>query len=174
MCQQPDSLVDDFCTRRGQKRGFPEFHVSRICRDFQSAGVTRQVENPRELSSSLCQLTSAQGFHTERSSEAYPGGPRHRHMAGEKSIDNMTQGLMGTKMQSVKGSHSRITCTWRDCADLQPVRSSLSLLVHIQIVQLTFERKCQVYLNSVVHYGGFHRGPVSDLNGRVFWRSCGW
>ena len=98
-------------------------------------------------------------IHAESSAHPCAGSPPHRvstlsahqkHIPADpgtdtwlawRSIDNMTKRLTGTQMQSVKGSHSRITCTWRDCADLHSVRSSLSLLVHIQIVQLTVERK---------------------------------
>ena len=44
-CRQPDCLVDVFCTYQGKTRGFLDFLVSWICRDFRSAGVTRHKKS---------------------------------------------------------------------------------------------------------------------------------
>ena len=48
------------------------------------------TKNPRRaLSKSTCRVTSALGFHAERSSNACPGPPPHRHVVDLQGIDNI-------------------------------------------------------------------------------------
>ena len=87
--RSPHRVAGQIPGGQAKKRGFPDFLVSRICRDSWSAGVTRHKKSTLSAQQIPVRAYLRTGFHAERPSNAFAGSPPHRHMADLKDIDNI-------------------------------------------------------------------------------------
>ena len=129
------SLPNELVARIKGKLGFLDFLVSRICWDIRGAGVSQHKQSTPSAQQIPGRVTSALGFHAERSSNACPGPPPHRRVVDLKGIDNIKPLKIVSSLSWSQCDHfvfrsSRITST----SFRKLVEEVHSVLGNIQII----------------------------------------